>query len=75
MADRGYDPAMGARPIKREVENSIVRKLVKPILKSELESGDTVKVTVKKDDIHLDFVKPKSKVEEAKEVVSESESK
>jgi ATP-dependent Clp protease ATP-binding subunit ClpA len=77
LAERGFDPAMGARPIKREVDKSIVKQLVKPILKQELVAGDTVKVTVKNDDIHLEFVKPKPKVEEPKkeEVISESESK
>lgn len=78
LAERGFDPAMGARPIKREVDISIVKELVKPILKKELEAGDTVKVTVKKNDIQLDFIKPKPKVikEPAKvEVTNESESK
>lgn len=63
MAERGYDPKMGARPIKREVDNSITKQLIKPILKGELKSGHTVKVTVKDKDIHLDFIEPKKKEE------------
>ena len=62
LAERGFDPAMGARPIKREVDTSIVKKLIKPILKKELEAGDIVKVTTNNDDeIVLSFVKPKPK--------------
>lgn len=75
LAKNGFDPAMGARPIKREVDKTIVKQLVKPILKKELKSGDTVKVSAKGGEIKLDFVSPKPKVEEPKvEAVSESES-
>lgn len=59
LAERGFDPEMGARPIKREIDVSIVKMLVKPILKKEIGAGDIVKVTIKKNDIHLEFVKPK----------------
>jgi ATP-dependent Clp protease ATP-binding subunit ClpA len=71
LAENGYDPAMGARPIKREIDEKITKRLVKPILKGELESGDTVKVTVKANEISLDFIKPKpkSKPEEKPEPV------
>jgi len=70
MAERGYDPKMGARPIKREVENSITKQIIKPILKGDLKKGYTVKVTVKDGDIKLDFIetqkpKPKKKADEA----------
>ena len=56
MAERGYDPKMGARPIKREVEESITKKLIKPILKGELKNGQTVKVTVKNNDVNIEFI-------------------
>lgn len=56
MAKRGYDPKMGARPIKREVENSIIKKLIKPILRGDIKKGYTVKVTVKNNDINLEFI-------------------
>ena len=76
MADRGYDPKMGARPIKREVDSSVTKKLIKPMLKGELTKGQTVQVTVKNNDINIEFVdtvKPKPKAE--KELVSEKDSK
>jgi len=72
LAKRGFDPAMGARPIKREVDTSIVKMLVRPILKKELEPGDTIKVTTKKDEIIINFVKPKPKVVKKKELVGVS---
>lgn len=78
MAERGYDPKMGARPIKREVDNSITKKLIKPILKGELKDGYTVKVSTKDGDIKLDFVdtqKPKIPKVEIKETVKEEDGK
>lgn len=76
MAERGYDPKMGARPIKREVDSSITKKLIKPILKGELKKGHTVKVSVTNNDIHIEFVetqKPAAKVEANKEPVKDVE--
>jgi len=67
LAEQGFDPAMGARPIKREIDKSIVKQLVKPILKQELVAGDTVKVTVKNKELNIEFVKPKLKTVEVKE--------
>lgn len=69
MAERGYDPAMGARPIKREVDESITKQLVKPILRQELVAGDTVKVNVDDGKIKLEFIKPKVKEEVKEEAV------
>ena len=62
MIERGYDPLMGARPMKKEVDNSITKQLVKPILKKEIGPGDTVEVLVKNNDIFLDFVKNKDEL-------------
>lgn len=62
MIERGYDPLMGARPMKKEVDNSITKQLVKPILKKEIGPGDTVKVLVKNNDLFLDFVKNKDEL-------------
>lgn len=78
MAERGYDPKMGARPIKREVDNSITKKLIKPILKGDLKKGHTIKVTVKDNDIDLEFIesqKPTPKIEAIKELVEEKDVK
>jgi ATP-dependent Clp protease ATP-binding subunit ClpA len=65
LADKGYDPEMGARPIKKLIDDVIVKQLVKPILKKELEMGDTVKVIVANNEIKLEFNKPKQEQPEA----------
>lgn len=75
LAKNGFDPLMGARPIKREIDVQITKKLVKPILKGEIVTGDTIKITSKDDVITLDVVKPKPAVDKTPvqiEVVDES---
>lgn len=59
LAKKGYDPEMGARPAKKLIDDTIVKQLVKPILKKEVEAGDTVKVVLADDEIKLEFIKPK----------------
>lgn len=75
MAERGYDPKMGARPIKREVENSITKKLIKPILKGDLKKGHIIKVTVKDKDINIEFTEVKKPVPKVKAVKEPIEAK
>jgi ATP-dependent Clp protease ATP-binding subunit ClpA len=65
LAKNGYDPTMGARPIKREIDVNITKKLVKPILKGDLASGYTVSVTVENDELKLDFVEPQPKIKKS----------
>ena len=42
LADEGYDPAFGARPLKRTVQNLIQNPLAKEILKGNFIEGDTI---------------------------------
>ncbi len=44
LADRGYDPAYGARPLKRTIQRSIADPLAKALLAGAFTEGDTVNV-------------------------------
>ena len=44
IADRGYDPVYGARPLKRVIQNQIANPLAVELIKSSFESGETVAV-------------------------------
>jgi ATP-dependent Clp protease ATP-binding subunit ClpB len=44
LADRGYDPAYGARPLRRLVAKAIGDELAKRLLAGEIGDGDTVVV-------------------------------
>ncbi|MTE14823.1 ATP-dependent chaperone ClpB [Nocardia aurantiaca] len=49
LAVRGYDPAYGARPLRRLIQQAIGDSLAKELLAGELQDGDTVKVNVTAD--------------------------
>jgi ATP-dependent Clp protease ATP-binding subunit ClpB len=57
LADNGYDPAFGARPLKRTIQNLVQNPLAKLMLKGDFSEGDKVKV--KRDGEGLKFVKGK----------------
>ena len=44
LAERGYDPAFGARPLRRLIQKSIGDALAKKLLSGEVRDGDTVHV-------------------------------
>ena len=47
IAEQGYDPLMGARPMARVIQNHIKKPLANEVLFGELASGGTVRVYVK----------------------------
>ncbi|MFI1149753.1 ATP-dependent chaperone ClpB [Streptomyces sp. NPDC020817] len=46
LADKGNDPAYGARPLRRLIQTAIGDRLAKEILAGEVRDGDTVRVDV-----------------------------
>ena len=49
LAERGYDPAFGARPVKRVVQQELETALAKAILRGDVGDGDTVTVRGEED--------------------------
>lgn len=49
LADKGYDPKMGARPMARVIQDEIKRVLADELLFGKLASGGIVKIDVKDD--------------------------
>jgi ATP-dependent Clp protease ATP-binding subunit ClpB len=45
LADQGYDPAYGARPLKRVIQRQVQDPLAEKILAGEVRDGDLVKIT------------------------------
>lgn len=54
LAERGYDPAYGARPLRRLIQQAIGDKLAKELLAGEIRDGDRVLVDVADGGQHLD---------------------
>ncbi len=48
LAERGFDPVYGARPLKRTIQNDVQNPLAMKILAGELGEGDTVAIGVDK---------------------------
>ncbi|MCK4911097.1 MAG: hypothetical protein KAR83_05625, partial [Thermodesulfovibrionales bacterium] len=49
IADLGYDPVYGARPLKRAMQNEIMNPLAMKLLEGDFSRGDKVVVDVEQD--------------------------
>ncbi|MDU2238843.1 MAG: AAA family ATPase, partial [Streptococcus mitis] len=55
LANQGYDPEMGARPLRRTLQTEVEDKLAELLLKGELEAGSTLKIGVKAGQLKFDI--------------------
>jgi ATP-dependent Clp protease ATP-binding subunit ClpC len=53
LADLGYDPEMGARPLRRVIQQKVEDPLSDSLLSGEFEDGDTILVELEEDEIVL----------------------
>jgi len=63
LADKGFDPIFGARPLRREIQDRIEDKLADQFLSGNFGPGDTIKADVKDDDIFLTVISAVAKIE------------
>ncbi|GAA1724447.1 ATP-dependent Clp protease ATP-binding subunit [Microbacterium paludicola] len=56
LAERGYDPVYGARPLRRLIQTEIQDRLARAILSGGVRDGDTVRVDVASDGSQLTLV-------------------
>ena len=56
LADKGFDPLFGARPMARLIQNEIKKALADRILFGDLKNGGTVEVRVKDDRLDMSSV-------------------
>jgi ATP-dependent Clp protease ATP-binding subunit ClpB len=54
LAERGYDPIYGARPLRRLMQHEIDDRLATALLDGSVRDGDTVRVDLAADADHLD---------------------
>jgi ATP-dependent Clp protease ATP-binding subunit ClpC len=68
LADEGYDPEMGARPLKRVIQQKVEDALSDAMLAGEFDDGETIVVDVEEGEIKLrrkeDLPKEDQSVEE-----------
>ena len=65
LADRGFDPAFGARPLKRVMQREVSNELSKELLDGRVEDGDTVRIELAGDGLAFESV-PSGTAEAAK---------
>jgi ATP-dependent Clp protease ATP-binding subunit ClpB len=56
LADKGYDPSYGARPLKRVIQRSVQDALADAILRGTVKDGDAVRVGAQKGDAGLTVI-------------------
>lgn len=59
LAKEGFDPAMGARPLGRVIQEKVKKPLAEEVLFGELIDGGLVKIDMKKDKLTFKFEKEK----------------
>lgn len=55
LAERGFDPVFGARPLKRVLQREITNKLASELLKGWFKDGETVRIDLAEDGSGLTF--------------------
>ncbi|MHB8831442.1 MAG: ATP-dependent chaperone ClpB [Patescibacteria group bacterium] len=51
LAEKGYDPAYGARPLKRAIQDLVLDELSLKVIEGEINEGDKIEVSAKGDKI------------------------
>ncbi|MDQ1521502.1 MAG: ATP-dependent Clp protease ATP-binding subunit ClpB, partial [Actinomycetota bacterium] len=51
VAERGYDPVFGARPLRRFIEHEVETRIARTILRGEVSDGADIHVTLRDDDL------------------------
>jgi hypothetical protein len=49
LGERGYDPAFGARPLKRVIQREVTNKLAEEILSGWIQDGETIAIDMAED--------------------------
>ncbi|MBL8831447.1 MAG: ATP-dependent chaperone ClpB [Rhodospirillales bacterium] len=58
LADAGFDPLYGARPLKRIIQRELQNRLATQILSGSVTDGDAVRVSVEKNELSIAVVDP-----------------
>jgi len=56
LSEKGFDPAYGARPMRRAVERFLEDPLAESLLRGDVKPGDSVNVVKKSEGEGLEFV-------------------
>jgi len=57
LAEKGYDPDFGARPLKRTIQREVQDPLALKVISGEINEGDTVHISQQGDRLIFETVK------------------
>ncbi len=63
LADKGYDPIYGARPLKRVIQTELQNSLAEMLLRGDIEDGSSVQATEKSGELDFKIQTPITKSE------------
>lgn len=63
LAERGYDPMYGARPLRRTIQSSLEDVIAERLLEEQFQEGDSLVVTAKDGEIHTRIKRVRKKKE------------
>lgn len=66
IAQDGYDPENGARPLRRAIQNDIEDKIAEMLIVGEVKSGDTLKIGSQHGHLKFEVVNPKKETVKVK---------
>jgi ATP-dependent Clp protease ATP-binding subunit ClpC len=73
LADEGFDPEFGARPLRRAIQRLVENPLSKMVLGGELEPGDQLTIGIKGGELNFDVSKGTGEVEQPEEAAEPAE--
>ena len=65
LADKGWDPVFGARPLRRSIQEAIEDRLSDALLEGDFEEGDGVRMDFVAGEVTIERVDPPPPVEPA----------
>lgn len=63
LAKKGFDAELGARPLKRVIQSELLDAVALHIIEGKISEGETVKVDIEKDELHIGKKRSESKRE------------
>lgn len=61
LAEKGYDPQFGARPLNRLIQNTLLNRIANMIIGNQVGEGDSITIDYKKDDFVYEVKKKKNR--------------
>jgi ATP-dependent Clp protease ATP-binding subunit ClpB len=58
VAERGYDPVFGARPLRRFIEHELETRIARTLLRGEVSDGAVIHVALRDDELAVTWDNP-----------------